>query len=280
MNGYESITNEIISKLEQGVIPWHQTWQSGLPSNAVSKQPYRGVNWLLLSNQQYQSNLWLTFNQCKLLNGIVNKGEHGKQIIYWQIKTRIWTDDLEDEHVDSIPLLRTYTVFNIEQTTVKVEAKRTVNPIAEAEAILDGYDNKPVVVNGEPSYSIDSDKVMMPPISAFDTPDSYYSTLFHEMSHSTGHPTRLNRPIKNHFGSDPYAEEELIAEMSAAYLAGIVGVNISTKTIDNTASYIQHWSSRFTDNVKLIVSLSAKAQKSTDWILGNRYNLPDNTQQD
>jgi antirestriction protein ArdC len=280
MKGYEEITNEIISKLQQGTIPWRQTWKSGLPSNAVSKQPYRGINVWLLSKHDYSSNLWLTYNQCKQLDSHVNKGEHGKQIIYWQIKTRIWKDDLEDEHVDSVPLLRTYTVFNIEQTTVKVEKARVVDPIVEAQAIIDGYDNKPVIVNGEPSYSMESDKVMMPPILVFDTPHSYYSTLFHELSHSTGHPTRLDRPMRNHFGSDPYAEEEIIAEMSAAYLAGIVGVSVQAKTIENTTAYIQHWSSRFADNTKLIMSLSSRAQKSSDWILGNRYNLPDNIQQD
>ena len=89
MKGYKEITEEIISKLKGGTIPWRRTWVSGLPSNAVSRQPYRGINIWLLDNVKHQSNLWLTFNQTQQLGGSVNKGEHGKQIVYWQIKTSI-----------------------------------------------------------------------------------------------------------------------------------------------------------------------------------------------
>jgi antirestriction protein ArdC len=270
MKGYKEITEEIISKLQQGAIPWRRTWKSGLPANAVTQKPYKGINIWLLSDHKYQSNLWLTFNQTKLLDGIVNKGEHGRQIVYWQIKTRIREDDLGDEHRDEVPLLRTYTVFNIEQTTIKMETEtKEFDPIIEAQRIVDRYEDGPEIVSGEPSYSIELDKVKMPSISSFDSPDEYYSTLFHELSHSTGHSKRLNRDFKNHFGSDPYAEEEIIVEMSASFLSGIAGVGVYNKTIENSAAYIQHWTKRFADNTKLIIRLSSQAQKSTDWILGN-----------
>jgi antirestriction protein ArdC len=266
----KEITDEIISKLQQGTIPWHQTWKSGLPANAVTRKPYKGINIWLLGDHKYQSNLWLTFNQTKLLDGIVNKGEHGRQIVYWQIKTRIREDDLGDEHRDEVPLLRTYTVFNIEQTTIDTETETKVSdPIAEAQRIVDGYDDGPEIVSGEPSYSIELDKIRIPSISSFDSPDEYYSTLFHELSHSTGHSKRLNQDFKNSFGSDSYAEEEIIVEMSASFLSGIAGVGVYNKTIENSAAYIQHWINRFADNTKLIIRLSSQAQKSTDWILGN-----------
>jgi antirestriction protein ArdC len=274
MKRYKEITDEIISKLKGGTIPWRQTWVSGLPANAVSKQPYRGINIWLLDNGKYQSNLWLTFNQTKQLGCSVNKGEHGKPIVYWQITERLQKDELGEEYRDKIPFMRTYTVFNIEQTTVKFETgTKEFNPIQKAQEIIDGYADRPEIVTGEPSYSPELDKVKMPSMSAFDSADEYYSALFHEFSHSTGHEKRLNRNIKNHFGSDPYAEEEVICEMSASFLSGIVGIDVYNKIIDNTTSYIQHWSQRFADNEKLIVSLSSKAQKASDWILGNRYQL-------
>lgn len=274
MKGYKEITEEIISKLKGGTIPWRQTWKSGLPSNFVSKQPYRGINIWLLDNGKYQSNLWLTFNQTKQLGCCVHKGEHGKPIVYWQITERLQKDELNEEFLRKIPFMRTYTVFNIEQTTVKIETEtKEFNPIQKAQEIIDGYDDKPEIISGGPSYSPELDKVKMPSMSAFDSLDEYYSALFHEFSHSTGHETRLNRNIKNHFGSDPYAEEEVICEMSASFLSGIVGIDVYNKTIDNTTAYIQHWSQRFADNEKLIVSLSSQSQKSSDWILGNRYQI-------
>jgi antirestriction protein ArdC len=276
MKGYEAITNEIISKLQQGNIPWRQAWESGLATNLVSNQPYRGINIWLLSNSKYQSNLWLTFNQTKQLGGAVNKGEHGKQIVYWRMLDKLQKDELGEEYLGKIPLMRTYTVFNVQQTNVEIDTETNVfDPIAKAQEIIDGYMDKPPIITGEPSYIPDKDLITIPHPTAFDTPDGYYCTLFHELSHSTGHTIRLNRDIKNHYGSDPYANEEIIAEMAASYLSGIVGVEVYAKVIDNSAAYIQHWCERFAYNVKLIVSLSAQAQKASDWILGNRY-LTDN----
>jgi antirestriction protein ArdC len=275
MKGYKEITEEIISKLQGGTIPWRRTWVSGLPANAVSRQPYRGINIWLLDNIKHRSNLWLTFNQTQQLGGIVNKGEHGKQIVYWQIKDKLCKDELGEEYLDKIPLMRTYTVFNIEQTTVKTATEKKHDPIAEAQAIIDGYEDGPEIVLGDPSYSLELDKVKIPSMSAFDSPDEYYSTLFHELSHSTGHSKRLNRDFKHHFGSDPYAEEEIISEMSASFLSGIVGMDVYSKTIENSVAYIDHWTKRFADNEKLIISLSSKAQKSSDWILSNRYKQMD-----
>jgi len=279
MKGYKEITDEIISKLKGGTIPWRQTWKSGLPANAVSKQPYRGINIWLLDNGKYQSNLWLTFNQTKQLGCSVNKGEHGKPIVYWQIAERLQKDELGEEYLGKIPFMRTYTVFNIEQTTVKVATDaKEFDPIIKAQEIIDGYADRPEIVSGEPTYSPELDKVKMPPISAFKSADEYYSTLFHELSHSTGHEKRLNRDIKNHYGSDLYAEEEIISEMSASYLSGIVGMDVYNKTIEGSTAYIQHWCQRFSNNEKLIVSLSSKAQKASDWILGNRAIFDNQTQ--
>ena len=263
MKGYKEITNEIIQKLSQGAIPWHQTWKSGLPTNAVSLKPYRGVNIWLLATYQYQSNLWLTYKQAKLLDGFVKRGEHGRQIVFWKM---VEVEDDETEEVETIPILRTYTVFNLEQTTIEPEI-REVEPILSAQGIVDGYSG-PAIQPGRPAYQPPTDIVTIPAISAFDTADEYYSTLFHELSHSTGHQSRLNRQLSTGYGTDSYAEEEVIAEMSASYLCAMAGTQVYSKTMENSAAYIQYWIKRLQDNDKLLVRLSSQAQKSSDWILG------------
>ena len=266
MRGYKDVTNEIVDRLNRGTIPWRQTWKSGLPTNAISKRPYKGINTWLLGNHDYQSNLWLTFNQAKGLGGWVRKGEHGRAIVFWKI---IQVTEEETEEEKTVPLLRTYTVFNVEQTTVEFEVK-AVEPIMEAQQIVDGYSGKPPIRTGEPAYHPTTDTITIPPISSFNLPGEYYSTLFHELSHSTGAESRLDRKLTNHYGSDPYAEEEAIAEMSASYLSAMAGTQVYSKTIDNTVAYIQFWTGRFRDNDRLIISLSSQAQRSADWILGKR----------
>ncbi len=189
--------------------------------------------------------------------------------------------------------LRIYTVFNIQQTTVEIETEHVVpptngegndlDPIIEAQGIVDDYIDKPEIGYGEPAYNPDTDRVTIPAMASFESGDEYYSTLFHELSHSTGHKKRLNRDLNNHYGSNLYAEEEVIAEMSASYLSATTGIQVYNKTLDNTAAYIQHWIERLKGNEKLIVTLSSKAQLSSDWILGKRDSdsdeaMPENAQ--
>lgn len=264
MKGYKEITEEILGRLREGTIPWRQHWISGLPSNAISKKPYRGINtWLLSMQSKFKSNLWLTFKQCKELGGYVRKGEHGRAIIFWKLL------ELEDDDgdTDTIPVLRLYTVFNVQQTSIVMESPE-FNPIAEAQSIVDGYRDRPPIEHGDPSYIPSRDVITMPSPNEFANPDAYYCTLYHELSHSTGHSSRLDRKISNSYGSDQYAEEEIIAEMSSSYLAGISGTQVYAKSIDNTSAYIKHWYERFQDNERLIISLSSQAQRSSDYILG------------
>jgi len=265
MKGYKEITDEILNRLQEGIVPWRQHWITGIPANAITKKPYRGINtWLLSMQSKFQSNLWLTYKQCKELGGYIRRGEHGRAIVFWKIL------EVEDEgEIDTIPMLRLYTVFNVQQTSIEMPTNIVeFNPISEAEGIVDGYKDKPTIEYGEPSYNPIKDIITMPSPTSFDTADHYYSTLYHELSHSTGHSTRLNRNLKNNYGNDKYAEEELIAEMSSAYLAGISGTTVYAKNIDNMTAYIKHWSDRFSDNEKLIVKLSSQAQKASDYVLG------------
>ena len=152
MKGYKEITEEIINRLREGTIPWRQHWHTGLPANAITKKPYRGINtWLLSMQSKFQSNLWLTYNQCKELGGYVRKGEHGRAIVFWKI---LEIEDQETNDVDTIPMLRLYTVFNIQQTSIEMPTSTVeFNPIVEAQMIVDGYIDKPPIITGnEPVY--------------------------------------------------------------------------------------------------------------------------------
>jgi len=271
---YAEVTDRIISKLESGTIPWRKPWNAA-PANYVSKKPYRGVNvWLLDSD--YRSPYWLTFRQAKKLGGYIRKGEKGTQIVFWKILEEKLTDvETGEIKARRFPILKYYTVFNLEQCEgIDMEIAPVVEPIASAEEIIANYQNPPALMFGgnRASYNPAQDTVHMPVRETFKSPAEYYSTLFHEYIHSAGHSSRLNREsIKDvRFGSDTYSEEELVAEMGAAYLCGMSGTDLVAKTLENSAAYINHWRSKLSKDKRLIVRASCQAQKAADWIIGRR----------
>jgi antirestriction protein ArdC len=253
MNPYELITNRIIEKLKQGVVPWHQPWASvGLPKNLLTQREYRGMNVFMLAMQGYNSPYWLTYQQAISLGANVKKGEKGTPIIYWNWVEK---DDekSEEQEVKRVPFLRFYTVFNVcqvenlkvtESLLYPIKQTSDFNPITEAEKIVVGYKGAPEIIHtGERAcYFPHIDKIWMPPKNTFEDPHGYYSTIFHEMSHSTGHKDRLNREgvvERNSFRSHKYSKEELVAEMGAAFLCGESA--IINETLDNSTSYIASW---------------------------------------
>ncbi len=172
-------------------------------------------------------------------------------------------------------MLRYYRVFNIEQCeglkALHGDDHKPVNPLAECESIANRMPNAPrIEQHSQAFYRPSADMVGMPSRNCFESPEGYYSTLFHELTHSTGHKSRLNRFEENstdhQFGSESYSKEELIAEMGAAMLAGIAG--ISQATLDNSASYLQSWINRLKSDSRLIISAASHAQKAADYILG------------
>jgi antirestriction protein ArdC len=173
-------------------------------------------------------------------------------------------------------LLRYYRVFNIEQceglNALYGDDRKPVNPIEECESIANRMPNPPrIEQHSQAFYRPSADMVGMPSRTCFESPEAYYSTLFHELTHSTGHTSRLNRFDENstdhQFGSESYSKEELVAELGAAMLAGIAG--ISQTTIANSASYLQTWINRLKSDSRLIISAASNAQKAADYILGN-----------
>jgi antirestriction protein ArdC len=269
---YDIVTDRILAELEKGEAPWRKPWRTLPPANLVSKKTYRGINFFLLSLAGYGSQYWLTYRQAQALGGNVRKGEHGTKIVFWKFdKYETEAADGETEERKSA-FLRYYTVFNLEQTEglKALLALPPARPIESAEAFVSAMPNPPAFEQGfRASYTPSTDTVAMPSRTAFDSQAEYYSTLFHELIHSTGHAKRLGREGFNKpqmFGSESYSREELIAEMGSAMLCGRAG--IEQKTLANSAAYLKTWIARLKSDSKLIVSAASAAQKAADYIRG------------
>lgn len=271
MNVYEIVTKEIMQKLEDGTIPWQKPWNAELPMNLISKKEYRGINLFLLNMKRFTNPYWLSFKQVDELGGSVRSGEKGSMVVFYKWFQKI---DIDNEVKDEFPILRYYKVFNADQCTglniPKLEAKLEFAPIEKCEQIIDQMNNKPSINHdGNAAYYRPSnDSVTMPPKEIFKSIPEYYSTLFHEITHSTGHQSRLNRNTLTDicpFGSTNYSKEELVAEMGAAFLCG--HAQIENKTIDNSASYIKGWLERLKNDSRLVLQAAGLAQKAVDYIL-------------
>ncbi|HEY2930873.1 MAG TPA: ArdC-like ssDNA-binding domain-containing protein [Acidobacteriota bacterium] len=275
---YDVITKRIIEKLEQGTIPWQRPWNAAgsMPKNLISKKEYRGINVFLLGCQQYASPYWLTYKQAQDLGGNVRKGEKGSPVVFWK-----WlkAEDKDTQEEKTIPLCRYYTVFNVAQCEgIEAPATETVTreftPIQECEQVISGMPNPPRMSSLEALayYRPSTDTVNMPERVLFKSDEGFYATAFHELAHSTGHESRLNRQTLTDlcpFGSTNYSREELVAEMTASFLCGHTG--IENAVLDNSASYINGWLSRLRVDSKLVVIAGAQAQKAADFILNRKF---------
>ena len=285
---YETVTNQIIEKLEQGVIPWQKPWNSkvGAPCNIVSGKEYNGINILLLGNQSYDSKYWLTYKQCQDKGGNVKKGEKGSMVVFWQFldKSTGKTVDTDSEATSkskdgAVPMLRYYTVFNsnqcdgldLKKLQEEIEQQKTEKvseEIVPAAMIAEHYKDGPTVKYGftRACYKTSADEINMPRREHFKTPEKFFGTLYHEMVHSTGHESRLNRRNSSEvrtFGEEEYSKEELVAEMRSSFLCAKAGIE---NTIDNSAAYIQSWMKALQNDKKLLVIAAGQAQKAANFI--------------
>jgi antirestriction protein ArdC len=270
---YEIVTEQVIKQLESGVAPWRKPWRTEMPCNLLSQKPYRGLNVFLLASQGLVSRYWLTFNQANKLGGRIKRGEHSSLVTFWHIGD----EKIDREGKKTRPfLLRYYRVFNLCQTEGIAEklglgdSPRPVASIEQCEAIVAAMQNAPRMEQSNAAwYRPSTDAVGMPARGLFSSAEEYYSTLFHELTHSTGHSSRIGREgieILNTFGSESYSREELIAEMGAAMLCGVTG--IAPATLQNSAAYLKTWIERLKSDSRLLVSAASAAQKAADYIRG------------
>jgi len=275
-NVSEIITDAIINKLESGVIPWRKPWNgsANAPRNLVTGKPYRGINAFLLACTGFSSPYFLTFKQVQDKCGLVNKGASSFPVVFW---SHVTVEDSETGDEKNIPFMRYYRVFSVEQTNLPIppitEVPLDFNPIEEAEKIIAAMPGCPEIRHGQAKayYSPTLDYVNMPKHELFHSSEEYYSTLFHELAHSSGHASRVGRKgvtEASYFGSHEYSKEELIAEMSAAFLCGEIG--IAPATLDNSVAYIQSWlrALKSKDNKNMVITAAGAAQKAVDYILG------------
>jgi antirestriction protein ArdC len=271
----EIITDAIIAKLEAGVCPWRKPWNgsANAPRNLVTGKAYRGINAFLLACTGFSSPYFLTFKQVQDKGGLVNKGASSFPVVFW---SNVTATDQETGDEKTIPFMRYYRVFSVEQTNLPIppitDEPLDFNPIEEAEKIVAAMPSCPEIRHGQAKayYSPSLDYVNMPKQELFECSEKYYSVLFHELSHSTGHASRVGRKgvtESTYFGSHEYSKEELIAEMSAAFLCGEIG--IAPATLDNSAAYIQSWlrALKSKDNKNMVITAAGAAQKAVDYIL-------------
>ncbi len=283
---YTRITDQIVSSLERGVKPWTQPWRAPHGAGPVSRplrhtgEAYSGINvlslWASAMERGYSAPIWMTFKQALDLGGAVRKGEKGSPVVYAGSLNRTETDETSGEDVDRvIPFLKSYTVFNIDQIDglperfhAKAETGR--NPDArlrEADAFFERTQADIRHGGGAAFYALDADQIRIPAFEAFRSAHDYYATLAHECAHWTRHPSRLDRDLgRKRFGDEGYAREELVAELSAAFLCADLGLELRDR--DDHAAYIGSWLKVLKDDARAIFTAAAHAQRAVDYLHG------------
>ncbi len=285
---YQEVTNKMITLLEKGVAPWRCTWNKyGLARNYATGHIYTGINAFLMNLTPHPIPYFLSFRQAKAKGGNIKKGAKSEMVFFYKPlfkdKNFIKADEAVNlkgrgEEVKVIPMLRYFNVFNVQDVEgIKIEIPEVTlkehERIEQCEAIIKGMPNPPSLVFEDANrayYAPITDKLNMPDIGQFETAEEYYSTFFHEATHATGHPSRLNREgitALNPFGSPGYSKEELTAEMGAAFLCARAGINYDEIT-ENSAAYLQGWLNVLKADKKMIFKAAAEAQKAVDYILG------------
>jgi antirestriction protein ArdC len=277
---YKQTTDRILAKLAEGVVPWRKPWRSygsgAMPRNAITNRPYSGANvvltWITAEERGYTSPLWLTHKQALEASGGeggVRKGEKGTHVLFWGSYRKPGEDDSEPAKVAMF--LKSYTVFNVAQCDGLdhlIDRKpRIVNPgvrdmLADEFVRSTGAD----VRHGESRayYAANGDYVNLPAFEAFTGSEEYYSVLFHELTHWSGAEHRLNRTFGKRFGDAAYSAEELVAELGSAFLCAEFGFD--NQTLDNSAAYIDHWSSFLKQNDRAFIAAASAASKATEFM--------------
>lgn len=290
---FQAVTDRIIAQLEGGQIPWHKPWinvgsNAELAVSYTTGKPYSLLNQMLLG----EPGEYITFKQCTERGGKVKPGEKSRMVVFWKMLSKDKLDESgnpvmgKDGKVrkEMIPLLQYYNVFHIRQCegiapkhskpdVVRPEIPEPIQPNDMAEEIIAGYVSRSgVTLTFHPGnrayYQPSTDMVVLPVREQFKESAEFYSTAFHELTHSTGHAKRLNRLDKKaSFGSTEYSKEELVAEIGASALVNHTGLETEA-SFQNNAAYVQSWLKALKNDKRMIVSASGKAEKAVNMILG------------
>lgn len=282
---YEKVTAKIIADLEQGELSWIKPWGGGNMEGRIVRPlrhngtAYRGINVLMLwgaaLEQGYHAPIWVTFKQAQSLGAHVRKGERGHPVVYTDTITRTEENAEGGEEERRFAFMKAYTVFNVEQIAGLPEhyyakPEPSLPPsqrIASAEAFFAATGADIRHGGGSAHYSGGSDHVQMPVFEAFRSPEAYYATLAHEVTHWTKHPKRLDRDFgRKRWGDEGYAREELVAELGAAFLCADLGLTPEPGT--DHAAYIQSWLKVLRNDKRAIFAAAAHAQRAADYLHG------------
>jgi antirestriction protein ArdC len=281
---YQTITDQIIRELEEGVRPWHRPWNAAhldgrvllpLRQNGI---PYRGVNiitlWMTALAKGYAAPIWMTFRQALALGGGVRKGEKGSLVVYADRITRTETNaESGEESERNIPFLKGYTVFNAEQidglpTHYYSKAEPRTEPlprIERAERFFAATGANIVHGGSQACYVKRTDNIHMPCIDVFRDSENYYATIAHEVTHWTMHETRLDRSFeRKRFGDEGYAMEELVAELGSAFLCA--DLELTPELRADHASYIENWLTVLKGDKRAIFTAASHAQRAADFL--------------
>lgn len=282
---YQKVTDRIIADLEQGELTWLKPWSTGNLEGRITKplrhngQPYSGINILMLWGAAvadgYLSPIWMTYKQASELGAHVRKGERGNQVVYANTITKTEEQENGTEEERTIPFMKAYTVFNVEQIdglsdnyyTKPEPVIDTAQRIDHAERFFTATGADIRHGGAQAYYSGGSDHVQMPVFECFRSPEAYYATLAHELTHWTKHKSRLDREFgRKRWGDEGYAREELVAELGAAFLCADLGLTPEPGT--DHAAYIQSWLKVLKEDKRAIFSAAAHAQKAADFLHG------------
>jgi antirestriction protein ArdC len=282
---YTRITNSILADLDRGVRPWLKPWNAEHAAGRITRplrasgQPYRGINVLMLWEaalaQCFAAPIWMTFKQAKELKANVKKGSRGSLVVYADRITKTEAAEDGEESQRDIYFMKGYTVFNTEQIEglpphFYATAAPPLDPMQRIEAADSFFANTGADIRhggNHAFYACEADYVQMPPFVSFADAESYCSTLAHEMTHWTKHPTRLAREFgRRKFGDEGYAREELVAEIGAAFLCCELGITPEPR--DDHAAYLDHWLQVLKEDKRAIFQAAAHAQRAVDFLRG------------
>jgi antirestriction protein ArdC len=270
-NLYAQVTNTIVTELESGAVPWIRPWRNTapvgtvMPHNAATNRPYSGINipilWGAALGGGYDCHLWMTYKQALAGGAQVRGGEHGTIVVFTK---KLKVGDEDEERL--VSMLRTYTVFNVAQIDGLTETEPVilteVERINAVEAFVKATDADIKTGGNQPMYVPSLDYIVMPPAGAFRTVEHFYATELHELAHWTAAEKRLNRDLKNRFGTKAYAAEELVAELTAAFLCAHLGIQGELRH----AGYIADWIRLLKEDDRAIFTAASKASQAADFL--------------